>query len=111
MPGNVDLSYNFKPDLHWEPICSNLSQQVPHLDHKLLTFLEYTDHEDENEDGEEGTGEEEEDNDEGDDDDDDEEEEDNQKRYEFRQRKAVVRYQAPLEGQYSEAPLGWAISR
>ncbi|XP_060756226.1 ATPase family AAA domain-containing protein 2-like [Neoarius graeffei] len=56
---------------------------------------EYTDQEDENEDGE-GTGEEEEDHDEGDDDD-DEEEEDNQKRYEFRQRKAVVRYQAPLE--------------
>lgn len=59
---------------------------------------EYTDQEDGNEDGE-GTGEEEEeeeedDNDEGDD---DEEEEDNQKRYEFRQRKAVVRYQAPLE--------------
>ncbi|KAM9436038.1 ATPase family AAA domain-containing protein 2 isoform 1-T1 [Clarias gariepinus] len=60
---------------------------------------EFTDQDDENEDGE-GTGEddeeeeEEEDHDEGDD---DEEEEDNQKRYEFRQRKAVVRYQAPLE--------------
>ncbi|XP_027027133.1 ATPase family AAA domain-containing protein 2 isoform X2 [Tachysurus fulvidraco] len=64
---------------------------------------EYTDQEDENED-EEGTGEEEEEEEEGDnddddddDDDDDEEEEDNQKRYEFRQRKAVVRYQAPLK--------------
>lgn len=57
---------------------------------------EYTDQEDGNEDGEGTAEEEEEDNDEGDDDD-DEEEEDNQKRYEFRQRKAVVRYQAPLE--------------
>uniref|UniRef100_A0A673MYW3 ATPase family AAA domain-containing protein 2 n=1 Tax=Sinocyclocheilus rhinocerous TaxID=307959 RepID=A0A673MYW3_9TELE len=39
---------------------------------------------------------EEEENDEGDED--DEDEEDNGKRYEFRQRKAVVRYQAPLDG-------------
>lgn len=45
----------------------------------------------EDEEGEE----EEEENDEGDD---DEDEEENGKRYEFRQRKAVVRYQAPLEG-------------
>ncbi|KAK7146911.1 hypothetical protein R3I94_009676 [Phoxinus phoxinus] len=52
---------------------------------------EYSDQE---EDGE-GEGEEEE-NDEGDDDE-DEDEEENGKRYEFRQRKAIVRYQAPLE--------------
>ncbi|XP_077070914.1 ATPase family AAA domain-containing protein 2 isoform X2 [Siphateles boraxobius] len=54
---------------------------------------EYSDQE------EDGEGEEEEEeNDEGDDDDDeDEDEEENGKRYEFRQRKAVVRYQAPLE--------------
>uniref|UniRef100_A0A673MXZ3 ATPase family AAA domain-containing protein 2-like n=1 Tax=Sinocyclocheilus rhinocerous TaxID=307959 RepID=A0A673MXZ3_9TELE len=52
---------------------------------------EYSDQEEEEEDGE---GEEEE-NDEGDED--DEDEEDNGKRYEFRQRKAVVRYQAPLD--------------
>ncbi|XP_029101871.1 ATPase family AAA domain-containing protein 2 isoform X2 [Scleropages formosus] len=38
-----------------------------------------------------------EDEEEGDDEDDDDVEEGNQKRYEFRQRKAVVRYQAPLE--------------
>ncbi|KAL1259935.1 hypothetical protein QQF64_010512 [Cirrhinus molitorella] len=56
---------------------------------------EYSDQEEEGEDGE---GEEEE-NDEADEDDEDEDEdeEDNGKRYEFRQRKAVVRYQAPLE--------------
>ncbi|XP_016338700.1 ATPase family AAA domain-containing protein 2-like isoform X3 [Sinocyclocheilus anshuiensis] len=54
---------------------------------------EYSDQEEE----EDGEGEEEE-NVEGDDDDDeDEDEEDNGKRYEFRQRKAVVRYQAPLD--------------
>ncbi|XP_016313784.1 ATPase family AAA domain-containing protein 2 isoform X4 [Sinocyclocheilus anshuiensis] len=51
---------------------------------------EYSDQEEEEEDGE---GEEEE-NDEGDEEDEDE---DNGKRYEFRQRKAVVRYQAPLD--------------
>ncbi|XP_050988100.1 ATPase family AAA domain-containing protein 2-like isoform X3 [Labeo rohita] len=57
---------------------------------------EYSDQEEEEEEEEEdGEGEEEE-NDEGDDDE-DEDEEDNGKRYEFRQRKAVVRYQAPLE--------------
>ncbi|XP_016375636.1 ATPase family AAA domain-containing protein 2-like isoform X3 [Sinocyclocheilus rhinocerous] len=50
---------------------------------------EYSDQE------EDGEGEEEENN-EGDDDE-DEDEEDNGKRYEFRQRKAVVRYQAPLD--------------
>uniref|UniRef100_A0A8B9L7Z9 ATPase family AAA domain-containing protein 2 n=1 Tax=Astyanax mexicanus TaxID=7994 RepID=A0A8B9L7Z9_ASTMX len=64
---------------------------------------EYSDQEVVNDDNEDG-GEEE--NDEGDDDDDDEddehddedeEEEDHGKRYEFRQRKTVVRYQAPLE--------------
>ncbi|KAF4102852.1 ATPase family AAA domain-containing protein 2-like isoform X1 [Onychostoma macrolepis] len=54
---------------------------------------EYSDQEGEVEDGE---GEEEE-NDEGDEEDEDEDEEDNGKRYEFRQRKAVVRYQAPLD--------------
>ncbi|KAI7807159.1 putative ATPase family AAA domain-containing protein 2, partial [Triplophysa rosa] len=54
---------------------------------------EYSDHEEE--DGE-GEGEEEE-NDEEDDEEEDEDEEDNGKRYEFRQRKAVVRYQAPLD--------------
>ncbi|KAK7158169.1 hypothetical protein R3I93_009389 [Phoxinus phoxinus] len=52
---------------------------------------EYSDQE------EDGEGEEEEEeNDEGDDDE-DEDEEENGKRYEFRQRKAIVRYQAPLE--------------
>lgn len=56
-------------------------------------FPEYSDQE---EDGE-GEEEEEEENDEGDDDE-DEDEEENGKRYEFRQRKAVVRYQAPLKG-------------
>ncbi|CAM4704056.1 unnamed protein product [Leuciscus chuanchicus] len=50
---------------------------------------------DQGEDGE-GEEEEEEENDEGDDDE-DEDEEENGKRYEFRQRKAVVRYQAPLK--------------
>ncbi|XP_066501589.1 ATPase family AAA domain-containing protein 2-like [Hoplias malabaricus] len=71
---------------------------------------EHSDQEDDNDDHEDGDGdvEGEEENDEGededeeeeeddDDDDDDEEEEDNQRRYEFRQRKAIVRYQAPLE--------------
>uniref|UniRef100_A0A9J7XUB5 ATPase family AAA domain-containing protein 2 n=1 Tax=Cyprinus carpio carpio TaxID=630221 RepID=A0A9J7XUB5_CYPCA len=52
---------------------------------------EYSDQEEE----EDGEGEEEE-NDVGDEDE-DEDEEDNGKRYEFRQRKAVVRYQAPLD--------------
>ncbi|XP_051720603.1 ATPase family AAA domain-containing protein 2-like isoform X2 [Ctenopharyngodon idella] len=56
---------------------------------------EYSDQEEEEEDGE--GEEEEEENDEGDEDDEDEDEEENGKRYEFRQRKAVVRYQAPLE--------------
>lgn len=49
----------------------------------------------------EGEGEEEEEeeeNDEEDDEEEDEDEEDNGKRYEFRQRKAIVRYQAPLDG-------------
>ncbi|KAI4873114.1 hypothetical protein NFI96_015547 [Prochilodus magdalenae] len=65
---------------------------------------EYSDQEDDNDDNEDdgddddddedGEGEEENDEEE---DDDDEEEEDSRKRYEFRQRKAVVRYQAPLE--------------
>lgn len=48
------------------------------------------------------------DDDDDDDDDDDEEEEDdedaeeeNQRRYDFRQRKTVVRYQAPLDGRMS----------
>uniref|UniRef100_A0A8C1MC52 ATPase family AAA domain-containing protein 2 n=1 Tax=Cyprinus carpio TaxID=7962 RepID=A0A8C1MC52_CYPCA len=54
---------------------------------------EYSDQEEEEE--EDGEGEEEE-NDEGDEDE-DEDEEDSGKRYEFRQRKAVVRYQAPLD--------------
>ncbi len=55
-----------------------------------IWFTEFSDQEEE----EDGEGEEEE-NDEGDE---DEDEEDNGKRYEFRQRKAVVRYQAPLDG-------------
>lgn len=65
-------------------------------------FPEYSDPEEE--DGE-GEGEEEENDEEDDDndDDDDEDEEDNGKRYEFRQRKAVVRYQAPLEGWFYTA--------
>ncbi|XP_059424310.1 ATPase family AAA domain-containing protein 2-like isoform X1 [Carassius carassius] len=54
---------------------------------------EYSDQEEEEEEEEDGGGEEEE-NDEGDE---DEDEEDNGKRYDFRQRKAVVRYQAPLD--------------
>ncbi|XP_030639024.1 ATPase family AAA domain-containing protein 2 [Chanos chanos] len=57
------------------------------------------DYSEDDEDEAEGEGEEE-DNDEVDDededDDDDDEEEDNQKRYDFRKRKTVVRYQAPL---------------
>ncbi|XP_043116667.1 ATPase family AAA domain-containing protein 2-like isoform X2 [Puntigrus tetrazona] len=57
---------------------------------------EYSDQEEEEEEEEDGEGEEEE-NDEGDEEDEDEDEEDNGKRYEFRQRKAVVRYQAPLD--------------
>ncbi|XP_073782714.1 ATPase family AAA domain-containing protein 2 isoform X1 [Danio rerio] len=58
---------------------------------------EYSDQDEEEEEEEDGEGEEEE-NDEGDaDEDEDEDEEDNGKRYDFRQRKAVVRYQAPLE--------------
>lgn len=61
-----------------------------------IYFPEYSDQEEEEEDGE--GEEEEEENDEGDEDDEDEDEEENGKRYEFRQRKAVVRYQAPLEG-------------
>lgn len=58
----------------------------------FIYFSEYSDQEEE----EDGEGEEEE-NDVGDEDE-DEDEEDNGKRYEFRQRKAVVRYQAPLDG-------------
>uniref|UniRef100_A0A672SV13 ATPase family AAA domain-containing protein 2 n=1 Tax=Sinocyclocheilus grahami TaxID=75366 RepID=A0A672SV13_SINGR len=47
---------------------------------------------------EDGEGDEEENNEGDEDEDEDEDEEDNGKRYEFRQRKAVVRYQAPLDG-------------
>uniref|UniRef100_A0A672SWL8 ATPase family AAA domain-containing protein 2 n=1 Tax=Sinocyclocheilus grahami TaxID=75366 RepID=A0A672SWL8_SINGR len=55
---------------------------------------EYSDQEEE----EDGEGDEEENNEGDEDEDEDEDEEDNGKRYEFRQRKAVVRYQAPLDG-------------
>ncbi|XP_016095717.1 ATPase family AAA domain-containing protein 2 isoform X1 [Sinocyclocheilus grahami] len=54
---------------------------------------EYSDQEEE----EDGEGDEEENNEGDEDEDEDEDEEDNGKRYEFRQRKAVVRYQAPLD--------------
>ncbi|MFT7816173.1 ATPase family AAA domain-containing protein 2 isoform X3 [Arapaima gigas] len=56
----------------------------------------YTEEDDDCDDDEE-EGDDEEEEEEEDDDDDDDAEEGNQKRYEFRQRKAVVRYQAPLE--------------
>lgn len=62
------------------------------------------DHIDEEEEEEEEEDEEEDDDDEDDDDDADEreeeeeEEEEHQRRYDFRQRKAVVRYQAPQDG-------------
>lgn len=68
----------------------------------LATYIldsseEAEDHEDEEE-------EEEEDDDDDEEDDDDDEEDDgeefNQKRYELRQRKAVVPYQVPLQGKY-----------
>lgn len=49
------------------------------------------DEDDQDEDGEDEEGEEEED-------DEDAEEEENQRRYDFRQRKTVVRYQASQEG-------------
>lgn len=57
---------------------------------------EKQDSDDEDEDGEDD--EEEEEDDEDDDDDGEDEEEENQRRYDFRQRKTVVRYQAPLDG-------------
>lgn len=47
---------------------------------------------------------EEEDDDEEEEDDDEDGEEENQRRYDFRQRKTVVRYQAPLDGMTSTFP-------
>lgn len=55
---------------------------------------EKEDSDDEDEDGEDDEEEEEDDEE----DDGEDEEEENQRRYDFRQRKTVVRYQAPLDG-------------
>lgn len=53
---------------------------------------------------EEEDGEEEDDDDDEEEEDDEDAEEENQRRYDFRQRKTVVRYQAPLDGMTSTFP-------
>lgn len=64
------------------------------LEKKKISTEEDEDNDDEEE--EDGDDEEEEDGE-----DEDGEEEENQQRYDFRQRKTVVRYQAPLDGTVS----------
>lgn len=71
-------------------------------------FIEFTggdedDNDDDEEEEEDGEDEEEE---EEDDEDAEDEEEENQRRYDFRQRKTVVRYQAPLDGMLSIQSCG-----
>lgn len=69
-------------------------------------FIEFTGgDEDDNDEEEEEDGEDEEEEEEDDEDAEDEEEE-NQRRYDFRQRKTVVRYQAPLDGMLSIQSCG-----
>lgn len=56
---------------------------------------------DEEDDDDDDDDDDDEDEDDNDGDDDDDEEEENQRRYDFRQRKTVVRYQAPQDGNCS----------